>query len=73
MRGYGSWTIGWREGERNRGGPSPEPGGCGTLLFVGFIAIVIFSFLKTSLETGNPMGLILGLAVVAGVMKGLSK
>ena len=43
------------------------------LMFFGFMALVVFSFLKTSLETGSPMGLILGLAVVAGVMKGLSK
>lgn len=73
MRGYGSWCIGWKEGERRPSGPPPEPSGCGMLMFFGFMALVVFSFLKTSLETGNPMGLILGLAVVAGVMKGLSK
>jgi hypothetical protein len=73
MRGYGSWCIGWREGERRSPVPPQEPGGCGMLMFLGFMLLVVVSFLKTSFETGNPMGLILGLAVVAGVVKGLSK
>jgi hypothetical protein len=37
------------------------------------MALVVFSFFKVALETGNGMGIILGLAVVAGVIKGMSK
>jgi hypothetical protein len=72
MRGYGSWCMGWRDAERNPGPPPGNNGGCG-ILFFGFMALVVFSFFKVALETGNGMGIILGLAVVAGVIKGMSK
>lgn len=68
MRGYGSWTIGWREGGRL---PPSEPSGCGTILLFSFFAILVISFFRVGIETGNPMGFLLGLAVVAGVIKGM--
>jgi hypothetical protein len=70
MRGYGSWSIGWNEAERN---PTPPPGdnwGCG-LLSIAFIIIVICTSLKTSVETGNVFALIIGLAIAGGVFQGL--
>ena len=69
MRGYGAWCQGWREGERRRSsGPSGGPG----LFFIGFMTLVVFSFLKVALETGNPLAFFLGLGIVAGVIKGLN-
>lgn len=63
MRGYGSWCTGWREGGRMPSSPSGGPG----ILFWAFMALVVFSCLKA----GGTMGLILGLAVIAGVIKGI--
>lgn len=67
MRGYGSWCMGWREGERLPPGPPGKPG----IFFWGFMALLVFSFVKVGIETGNSMGFLLGLAVVAGLMKGM--
>jgi hypothetical protein len=67
MRGYGSWCIGWREGERLPPGPPSKPG----IFFYGFMALVVFSCVKVGIETGNFMGFLLGLAVVAGLVKGI--
>jgi hypothetical protein len=68
MRGYGSWSIGWREGERQRGQPLGDPG-CGMLFLYAFLALVVFCCLKVTIETGNFMGVLIGLAVVAGLLK----
>jgi hypothetical protein len=68
MRGYGAWCQGWRDAERLPPGPPHKPG----ILFWGFIGVLVFTFLKVTLETGNPMGILLGLAVLAGVVKGLN-
>lgn len=65
MRGYGVWCAGWREGERRGGG---GPG----IFFYGFMLLVVFSFFKVALETGNPMAFVLGLAVIAGIIKSQS-
>lgn len=70
MRGYGSWCLGWKEGERASNRPSNnDNGGCGTTVVVGFILIVAFSFFKVAIESGNGLAFILGLAVIAGLMK----
>jgi len=68
MRGYGSWCIGWREGERQRGQPLGDPG-CGMFFFYAFFALLVFYCFKVSAETGNFMGVLIGLAVVAGLLK----
>lgn len=67
MRGYGSWCIGWREAERK-----PYQGGGGPgIFFYGFIILLVISCIKVAIETGNPTAFIIGLAVIAGVFKGL--
>lgn len=68
MRGYGSWSMGWREGERTPSPPSSGPG----ILFYGFMLLVVVSFVKVAIDTGNPMAFLIGLAVIAGVIKGIS-
>jgi len=65
MRGYGSWTIGWREGERLPPGPPQGPG----WLFWGFVGVLLFSCLQVALQ-GHPFALILGLAILAGAVRG---
>lgn len=72
MRGYGSWSIGWREGERAGPPPSGNPWGCGVVAVL-FIILLLFTCLKVALETGNGMALLIGLAVVAGIVQGLNK
>lgn len=64
MRGYGSWSIGWREGERLP--PGKPNGGC---MFI-FCGIVVLAAL-CSFAQGTGMGFILGLAIILGMFKGL--
>lgn len=66
MRGYGSWTIGWREGERTPNGPPGEPG----CLFWAFIGTLLLAALQVALQ-GNPLAILFGLAILAGVIKGM--
>jgi len=69
MRGYGAWCQGWRDAERLPPGPPYKPG----IFFWGFFILVVFSFFKVALETGNPMGILLGLAIACGLLQGLNK
>lgn len=73
MRGYGAWKAGWREGERRISGSPPGNSRCGTLLGYGFILLLVFSCFKVAFESGNPMGILFGLAVIAGVIKAVSR
>lgn len=66
MRGYGAWCQGWRDAERLPPGPPQRPG----IIFWGFIVLVLFSCIQVALQ-GNPMALLIGLAVLAGVLKGI--
>lgn len=68
MRGYGSWSIGWREGERQRGQPSGDPGS-GMIFLYAFMALVVFCCFKVAVETGNFVAVLIGLGVVAGLLK----
>lgn len=73
MRGYGSWSIGWNEG-RKPSPPSNDNNNTGCLfLVIGFSILLLFSSLKTTFETGNLFALFIGLAVIAGLFKGLIK
>lgn len=72
MRGYGSWSIGWREGERSPGPPPGNPWGCGVVA-IGFIVLLLVTSVKVALETGNGMALLIGLAVAAGIIQGMNK
>lgn len=65
MRGYGSWSIGWREGERLPPGPPHKPG----CLFWAFIGLVLYACVVTALQ-GHPFAIILGLAILGGALKG---
>jgi len=65
MRGYGSWTIGWREGERLPPGPPHKPG----VLFWAFIGLVLFSCVQVALQ-GHPLAILFGLAILAGALNG---
>lgn len=70
MRGYGSWCIGWNEGSRKPIPPSNNNNGC-LIIFIFFVVLLVISAIKVTFETGNPLGLFLALAVVAGLLKGL--
>lgn len=65
MRGYGSWSIGWREGERL----PPQPPGRPPMFFYVLVAIVLIVCVRVAFETGNPMALLIGLGVLMGIMK----
>ena len=64
MRGYGSWTIGWREHKIIEPGP-PSP-----LRFIlwAFLGLVLCVCLNTALQ-GHPLALLFGLAIIAGALK----
>ncbi len=64
MRGYGSWTIGWRQDERAPTGPPDKPG----VVFWCLIALVIFVCMKVVME-GNPFAILIGLSILAGAIK----
>lgn len=70
MRGYGSFCLGWKEAERTKYEPSNNSGG-GCLLI--FFTLLAFSFFKVAVETGNFVGFLLGIAVIAGALNGLKK
>lgn len=69
MRGYGSWCMGWREGERlppgNNGG-----GGCLIILIV-LVPLLLFSLIKTAAETGSGLPILFGVAIIMGLVKGM--
>lgn len=70
MRGYGSWCLGWKEGEKASYEPNTNNnGGCGTTVVVCFVLLVAFSFFKVAIESANGLAFILGIAVIAGLMK----
>lgn len=72
MRGYGSWSIGWREGERNPGPPPEDSWGC-VIVSIGFIILLLCVSLKTAVETGSGMAILIGLAIAAGIIQGMTK
>jgi Flp pilus assembly protein TadB len=61
--------MGWREGER-KSYPSgnSHPG----FFFYGFFLLLVLCFFKVAIETGNPLGVLFGIAIVAGLLKGKS-
>lgn len=67
MRGYGSWTIGWREGERLPPG-EPNNNGC-MLVFCGIVVLAAFC----CFTQGTGMGFLLGIAIILGMVNGLKK
>ena len=69
MRGYGSWCMGWNEAGRGGGGGG-DGGGCGMLLVYGFFILLALCFFKVALETGSGLGVLFGVAVLAGLLKG---
>ena len=73
MRGYGAWTMGWREGERRSGGGGGGGGNGCAFVMVCLAVLFMFSCIKVVLETGNVYALLIGIAVIAGVVQGLNK
>lgn len=67
MRGYGAWCQGWRDAQRTPPGPPRGPGAA----FWYLLAVVLFSCLQVALQ-GHPFALLIGLAILAGVIKGSS-
>lgn len=75
MRGYGSWSIGWREGER-RGSFQPRNngnnnGGLGPIILFGFLILTAITLVQVSIQTGSLLGILIGIALVAGILKGV--
>lgn len=72
MRGYGSWSIGWNEARRKSNLPpnNNDNNGC-AILFLGFSFLFLISCFKVSFETGSPLAIFIGLAAIAGTLKGL--
>jgi hypothetical protein len=70
MRGYGSWCIGWNEGKNKNIEPPSNNNGC-LFIFIIFVILLIISSFKASFQTGSPLGIIFGLAILAGLLKGL--
>lgn len=64
MRGYGAWCQGWRDGQRL----PPSQGGPGIFFWL-FILLVLVTCVQVAIQ-GHPFALLLGLAVLAGAMKG---
>jgi hypothetical protein len=66
MRGYGSWTIGWREGERQ---PPGEPNNGCMLVFCGIVVLAALSVMSQ----GTPIAFAIGMAIIFGMVNGLKK
>lgn len=66
MRGYGAWNQGWRDAQRLPSGP-PSPPGC---LFWGFMGVILYACTMTAIQ-GHPFALVIGLAILAGALKGI--
>jgi hypothetical protein len=62
--------MGWNEAQRTKYQPSNNNAGGGCLLV--FFVILAFSFFKVAFETGNVLGVFLGIAVLAGYFSGRS-
>jgi len=69
MRGYGSWSIGWKESSKERTG---ESFGCGfiTLIFAG---LIIYFLIATVIESGFGFGAVFCLALLSGLFQGYMK
>jgi hypothetical protein len=65
MRGYGAWNQGWRDAQRTPPGPSGGPG----IFFWLFILLVLVTCVQVAIQ-GHPFAILLGLAVLAGALKG---
>lgn len=72
MRGYGAWCMGWRDGERRSSPPPGNGWGCGVLVLV-FVVLLVFSSVRVALETGSFYSILIALAVIAGILNGMSK
>lgn len=72
MRGYGAWCMGWRDGGRRSGPPSGNGWGCGVLVLL-FAALLVFTSVRVALETGSGLALLLGFAVIMGIVKGMTE
>lgn len=66
MRGYGSWSMGWKEAERN---PGPPGDNSGCLIPAGILIILIA---WASIQAGG-LGILFGLAAIAGILNGLKR
>lgn len=71
MRGYAFWCMGWDENDPSPGPPGNN-GGC-MVLFMCLVGLFALSCFRVAFETGNMMGVLLGLAVIAGLLKGLNR
>lgn len=71
MRGYGSWTIGWNEADRKSNLPTNNNNGC-VWIIIGLGILFFISSVKATIETGNLFGICIGIAVLAGIIKGLN-
>lgn len=72
MRGYGAWCMGWGDGERRSGPPPGNGWGCGVLVLV-FVVLLVFSSVRVAFETGSFYSILIALAVIAGILNGMSK
>ena len=71
MRGYGSWCMGWKEAEKSRKShPNNDGNGLGSIIFYFFLIVIAITFFQVAVQTGNPLGILLGFAIITGMLKG---
>lgn len=71
MRGYGSWCIGWNEAKNKPYEPNNNTG-CGIVGLGLFFILLAICFVKASIDTGSPLGVLLAISVLTGFVKGLN-
>lgn len=65
MRGYGAWCMGWNEAQRTPYEPNNSGNGC----LIVFFVILALTFFKVAIETGTPLGFLIGIALLAGLFR----
>jgi len=69
MRGYGSWSIGWKEAERTSNRSFNKDPGFGMVILYGFMILLVMTLFQVAVQTGNFLGFLLGIAILAGLAK----
>lgn len=71
MRGYSAFCSGWRQAGGNKSG-GIENNGCGPILLLIGIIVVAMTFAQLIQEANSGFAIVMLLAIVVGLIKGLS-